>query len=255
MPAPLILRALSLLLTLLMPGGPALGQGFGIDHEEEYSACMTLAAMTPDEAFESALAWRDQGGGNPAEHCIAVALIGIGNYAEGAKRLEALAGNLEARYQHLRGNTLAQAAQAWMLTGDYERAHAVQSVALKDDPDNVELLVDRSLTLGAAASYWEAIDDLNRANELAPKRADILVYRASAYRFVDAQDLALDDLNLVLSAQPDHPEALLERGNIHRLRGDKTAARQDWHRVTLVAEDTPAAEAARTNLEKLEIAD
>lgn len=252
--SPLLLAGALTAAAMLGPlGAPAQAQGFGIDHAAEYSACMTLASTTPEEAFESAIAWRDLGGGNPAQHCVAVALIGLGNYEEGAKRLEELASGLDSQYQPLRGNTLAQAAQAWMLAGDLERANAVQTIALKEDPDNLELLLDRSLTLGAAGSYWEAIDDLNRANEVAPDRADVLVYRASAYRFVEAFDLALDDLAQALVLAPGHPEALLERGNLHRLRGDLEAARRDWHQVTLIAEGTPTADAAQANIEKLEL--
>ena len=241
------------LLGLASGPGPALAQSLGLDHAAEYRACMELTQTVPDDAFESALAWADQGGGDAAEHCAAVALISLGHYEQAGQRLEQLAANLKSDYLHLRGEILAQAGQAWLLAGQLDRAHAAQSAALELEPDSVDLLLDRSVTLGAAANYWEAIDDLNRAAELAPQRADILVYRASAYRFVDALDLAREDVEQALVLAPDHPEALLERGNLNRLTGDDAAARADWVRVTVLAEGTPTADAAQANLERLDV--
>ncbi len=62
-----------------------------IDHAREYGACMTLVQRDAEEAFESALAWRDMGGGDAASHCVAAALLGLKQYAEAARRFETLA--------------------------------------------------------------------------------------------------------------------------------------------------------------------
>jgi len=132
-------------------------------------------------------------------------------------------------------------------------ALAAQSAALSLEPDNVELLIDRSVTLAQARNYWEAIDDLNRALELAPGRGDVLVLRASAYRYVDALDLAAEDLAAALAHNPDDVEALLERGILRRLTGDDDGARADWVRVVSLDPQGPAAEAARDNLERLDV--
>src|SRR5882762_3059162 len=42
-----------------------------------YERCMTLAKEDPAAARDLAETWRGRGGGHPAEHCIAVALIGL----------------------------------------------------------------------------------------------------------------------------------------------------------------------------------
>src|SRR5262249_25716774 len=55
---------------------------------DHYERCMAEARQNPSAAWDEALAWHDTGGGHPAEHCAAVALIGLKQYAEAARRLE-----------------------------------------------------------------------------------------------------------------------------------------------------------------------
>ncbi len=244
--------ALGLALALApLSAAPARAQDDTGEQEREYQDCMVLARAAPADGFESALSWAAFGGGGGARHCAAVALIGLGQYREAARRLERLAAELRAGNAALSLDVLVQAGQAWILAGDATRAHAVQSAALDIDPDNVELLLDRGITLATAKNYWEAVDDFNRALELAPGRPDLLTLRASAYRYLDALDLARDDIARALTHAPNDPDALLERGMLRRLAGDRAGARDDWLRVIGLAEGTPSAEAARANLAKL----
>ncbi len=224
-----------------------------IDHAGEYTACMALVEEDAEEAFETALAWESMGGGNAARHCAAVALIGLGHFREAAARLEALAEALGRSRPDLRAGTLAQAGQAWLLAGETERAYAAQTTALGLEPDNLELLIDRSITLARAANYRAAVDDLNRAARMAPGRSDILVLRASAQRYLDSPETALADVERALLLDPDNAEGLLERGNLRRLTGDPEGARADWLRVLDLAADSQAGEAAQTNLQKLDV--
>ena len=136
---------------------------------------------------------------------------------------------------------------------DTGRAYAVQSAALAIDRDNVELLLDRGITLATAKNYWAAVDDLNRVLDLAPGRPDVLILRASAYRYLDALDLARDDIDRALARGPDNPDGLLERGILRRLAGDAPGARDDWLRAIALAEGTPVADSARANLERLDV--
>ncbi len=96
-------------------------------------------------------------------------------------------------------------------------------------------------------------DDLNHAIELAPRRADALVLRATAYRYVDSLELAEEDLRRALALDPRSADALLERGIVRRLRNDMAGARADWLQVLRLAPEGGPADAARTNLEKLDV--
>jgi len=248
-------RALTLLAILLSAGlaESAMAQGTGFGNAGQYEVCMELARNDPDSAFDTALAWEDEGGGDAARHCAAVALIELGYYGEAATRLERLVQGIDARNAHLRVSLLAQAGQAWWLEGELQRAYAVQTAALELAPRNPDILIDRGATLASARNYWEAIDDFNLALEIDARRADALVYRASAYRYVDALELARADVERALQLEPSHPEGLLERGMLRRLAGDENGARQDWVRVTSEYPESEAAAAARVNLEKMDV--
>ena len=66
----------------------------GVDHAREYEACIALTFRNADEALSAAQAWQKRGGGLPAEHCAALALLEAGRLEAAAQRLEALASRL-----------------------------------------------------------------------------------------------------------------------------------------------------------------
>src|SRR5437763_12418672 len=74
-----------------LAAGTAAAQRSASVEAATYEQCMGLARSNPAEGWEKALAWRGDGGGHPAEHCAALALIGLRQYAEAGKRLEKLA--------------------------------------------------------------------------------------------------------------------------------------------------------------------
>ena len=220
---------------------------------QEYADCMALAQRQPEDALGSAEAWEQRGGGDAAKHCAAVALIGMEKYADAAMRLEELGQNMPADKAPLAAQILAQAGIAWQSVDDYERALAAQTAAVELAPTDIGIRIDRSTTRFFLGECWEAIDDLNEADELAPDRPDILVFRASAYRCVEAYDLAREDIDEALQLKPNDYEALLERGTLRHLAGDADGARADWLKVAEDAAGTPAADAAQMNLERLDV--
>src|SRR3546814_20952855 len=88
------------------------------------------------------------------------------------------------------------------------------------------------MTAASVGDYADAVADLGRALSHAPNRADLLVLRASAHRFLDNRNAALADVEAALTMDPATPEGLLERGNLRRLAGDPSGAREDWPPVT-----------------------
>ena len=55
-----------------------------------YDGCIRKAQSDPDAAYADAIAWHRLGGGLPARHCAAVALVGRRQFDEAAARLETL---------------------------------------------------------------------------------------------------------------------------------------------------------------------
>lgn len=233
-----------------MPGASAAAE---VDEARRYQHCLELVQTDPKAALADARKWQGAGGGRPSRHCRGLALIASGKPAEGATRLEELAGEMESEKPRLRADLLHQIGQAWFMAGQAERAVEALSAGLSLAPEDAEMLIDRALALGGLAKYWEAIDDLNKALDLEPDRADALTYRAAAYRFVETLELAETDVERALALAPDYPEALFERGIIRRLSGDVAGARADWLRILQLAPDAPIAEAARINIEKLDV--
>jgi tetratricopeptide (TPR) repeat protein len=221
------------------------------DPSSQYDACLAEVAKNPQAALDRAGAWRESGGGFPAEHCAAVALIGLKRYDQAARRLEALAGAMMIQTPELRAATLEQAGQAWLLANDAAKAKADFDAGLSFSPHNPDLLIDRAEAYAAGGQYWEAIDDLNRALESTPDNVTALIYRASAYRNAggaDGLELGLADVERALKLSPNDVSGLLERGNILRLRGDVKSARTDWERVVRLEPGSTAAADARNNL-------
>jgi tetratricopeptide (TPR) repeat protein len=227
-------------------------QDVPLDQAREYADCMTLARRVPDQALESAQVWQGKGGGIPAGHCAAVALIGLGRYADAASAMEKLAVEQVKTNKPLAAGIYGQAAQAWVLSNDSKRAILDQNAALTLTPDDPDLLIDRGVTLASVAKYWDALDDFNKAHELAPDRADILVFRGTAYRLLASLDLARDDINQALRLQPKNADAYLELGIIRQLGKDMAGAKEDWQKAVAFGPGTPAADTAEANLKQLD---
>ncbi len=217
-----------------------------------YEHCMTLAKQKPGEAQRLAQAWHERGGAHPADHCAAVALIGLGKYREGATRLESLAAAMDKAPVALRAEALDQAGQAWLLAGDPVRAYAAAGRAVALMPNDPDMLVDRAEAAASVGYLDKAVADLDRVLKANPARVDALIYRASAYRALERLDPALADVEKALAEAPNSAPGLLERGNIRRLRGDRAGARRDWERVGQMAPGSQADMAARANLERLD---
>jgi tetratricopeptide (TPR) repeat protein len=217
-----------------------------------YERCMKLARQNPGEARSLAQSWHERGGAHPADHCAAVALIGLKQYKEAAIRLEALAQAMMTAPAGLRAEVLDQAGQAWGLAGDAVRAYAAAGAAVALKPTDLDLLIDRAQAAATAEYYDKAVADLDHVLKADPSRVDALIYRASANRALDRLDPALADVEKAISRAPNSAPALLERGNIRRLKGDNDGARQDWERVGRLAPGSQADLAAKANIEHLQ---
>lgn len=213
----------------------------------EYEACLDLLRNDPEGALNRAMEWEQQGGGDPARHCLALGLLALGEPERAAPRLERLAGGSGAG-NPARAAIYAQASQAWMMAGDTARAYGAATLALSLMPDDTALLVDRATAAGAMGRYAEALEDLNHAIATDPHRAEAFVFRAAALRHLDRAEDAQRDIQRALELDPRNAEAFLERGILRQLKGDTAGAREDWQRAIAVAPDSIAADLAAQNL-------
>lgn len=262
------LAACSLMLPAFVDGAAAAAEEEAAPSEaEQYGACVELSGRAPRQAFEVASDWLVKGGGVPAQHCAALSLAGLGRHDEAARALEASAEELRIakmngdytgffrRGEGLVGALLGQAGNAWLLAGDPIQAYTAFSQGLSEveagSRQALELTIDRARASGVAADFTTALEDLDRAEALAPDRVEIFVMRASVHRKLDQQEEAAADLERAFELTPDNREALLERGNLRLMTGDVAGAEADWFRIIALYPDSPAAGFARTNITNL----
>jgi tetratricopeptide (TPR) repeat protein len=222
-----------------------------IDAKKEYARCMKLAKTKPQKGFDVAIFWVGVGGGDAAKHCLAVSLLELKQYKEAAKRLEALAQEIRAS-KEFKAVILGQAGQALMLAGKYSQAVGVLTAAIKLNPKDLLLLVDRAQVAALQKDFARALKDLNHVLDEVPRYVDALVFRASAKRQLDQSDSAEIDINLALSIDNNHLEALLEHGILRRLLEDRSGARKDWLKIIKLSPDSEAARLARANLQRMD---
>jgi tetratricopeptide (TPR) repeat protein len=220
-----------------------------------YESCVAQINKNAADAFEMALTWRTEGGGLPADHCAALALLALDEPGEAASRLNALAQRSDAGSREERAALLSQSGNAWLLANQFENADTAFTAALKLTPADADILTDRGRARAARQDWANAEADLSRALTIAKKKPEIYVLRAAARR---AQGNTLGfkaDIDAALALDATCPEALLERGNMKLEAGDKAGARADWLQVLLRAPDSPAADSVRTHIEALEVRD
>lgn len=229
----------------LPPLPPRIAQG------QDYDRCLSLLATDPEGAQALAETWQTAGGGDGAEHCLALSRIALGDPEDGAALLEKLAGGGHGA-PAARVAIYRQATQAWLMTADANRAFGTATLALSLSPDDPDLLIDRAVAAGSLSRWQDAVDDLTHALDLDPRRSDALVLRGSAWRHLGHEELAQDDVDRALAFDADNAEALLERGILRQRHSDPAGARDDWEKAITLAPDSATADLAEQNLALLE---
>jgi tetratricopeptide (TPR) repeat protein len=157
------------------------------------------------------------GGGPAAQHCQALALVGLHRYGEAAAELDTLARSGFAVNGSMRPALFDQAGNAWLLAARPDSAIASFTAALAIDPYDADLLADRARALAYKKDWAKADSDLT-------------------------------DYDRALQLQPRNPDALVERGTSKFEAGDVAGARADWQIVVTDYPNSDAAQTARQHL-------
>lgn len=234
---------------------------------QRYRDCVDEALNNPVETFVVANSWRDEGGGVPAEHCLALVLAALERYEPAARQLELVAKHLKSgagvnpftmnNTPELQASLHAQAGNAWLLAGRGGEAYDAFSNALRESGANAdgsdEILIDRARASMLLEKPDAAIRDLDQAQLMAAKNPLIYLFRAAARRKLEDLPAAKADIDTALKLDPKSPDIRLEAGNIASAQGEMDDARRYWLDTTRLSEEGPAVEAARTNLANLDI--
>lgn len=208
-----------------------------------YRRCMTAR---PAVALADAESWAKDGGGVPAQHCAAHALVGLNRFAEAGTRLDKIAGGRDLPDVSFRAELFDQAGNAWLLAGDGARAVQSFSAALTLSGGDADLFADLARAQAMRKNWPEVVLDLNAALQLRRDPA-LLVLRASAHRALKQFGDARTDIEAALKLSPGDGDALVERGLLRKQIGDLGGARRDFQ----AALKTDARAAAKENLDLL----
>jgi tetratricopeptide (TPR) repeat protein len=230
-----------LLFTLALPAWAA------TPDPQHYRLCLNTSASNPTAALIDAETWAKAGGGVPAQHCGAVALVGLKRYAEAGTRLDKLASAKDLPDMSFRTELFDQAGNAWLLAGDGARAVQSFSAALTLSAGDPDLFADMARAQAMRKNWQEVVLDMNAALQIMPHRPDLLVLRASARRALGKYGEARGDLDQALKLKPGDGVALLESGLLRRQMGDVGGARRDFQ----AALKTSSAPEAKENLDAL----
>lgn len=216
-----------------------------------YDRCLRFVDRNARAAYEAASTWQTDGGGSPASHCAALALVGLKRYAEAATRLDTLGRDASSGDLVIRAQILDQAGNAWLLAGKGDLAAASFTRALSYSINDPDILADRAQARALNHDWAGAEADLTGALTVNPNRTDLLILRASARHAMGHAQEARADINRAVQLKPNDANALLERGNMKYQDGDVAGARADWQQVVSIAPTSEAASEAGDHLSTL----
>lgn len=213
-----------------------------------YRACIEQVERNPAQAILDANAWRGQGGGLPARHCLAMAYVARKEFAPAATALEQAAKAAEGERDPSAADLWGQAGNAALLGGDHAKAHAYLSSAIvgagSDPVRRAQLLIDRARAGVELGRSKEARADLDEAVKLAPADPVARLLRATLARRMNDLPAAAADIAEARRLAPGDADVALEAGNVAGLQGDVAAARARWAEAVKAAPGSPAGQAA-----------
>ena len=184
---------------------------------ERYETCLQQIGVEADTAYEEALAWRHQGGGWPAEHCVFLALIALGEADAGATRLRAAAESAIAASDISRAIMFGQAGDGFLQAEDFMAARSAfeRGLTFVDSDSGLyrgvaEAALAQSDFAGAEAAASQAFGLTGAATG----QTEALRLRAESRLGLVRYEEALADVEAARVLSPDNIEILLLRGRI-----------------------------------------
>jgi tetratricopeptide (TPR) repeat protein len=229
--------------------GPAAPETYGA---KTYDDCVALVAANPAQAEVEADRWAQEGGGTPALHCRALALLAQGAGRRAAELMVRIATDDRTLPDEVRSEILIEAGEIFLGLGelDFVRSIAARALLLAREPRAALTL---SARLKAEQGNWlGAANDLDGALARGEPDAGLLVLRASARRRLGDRVAARADLLWATEIAPDLASAWLERGALEEAGGDRDAARAAWLKAIDLDRDGAVGDAARLRLQRMD---
>lgn len=220
--------------------------------EKRYRDCLERARSNPAKAREVAAQWEAVGGGAEAQHCGAIALIGLGAEGRAAMLLTQVGsgrgGGLSAAD---RAAALLLAGDIWLRLGRFDLADKSFGRAAKLSPKDPEALIGQAKAVAARKDYATAEKLLTGALKLKPQDPESLILRAAARRKQKDYEKALVDVETALKQQKGAPIGWFEKGAAEKALGRDKAAKESWLIASQLDPVGPVGDLARAGLQQM----
>lgn len=123
---------------------------------------------------------------------------------------------------------------------DYFGAMADYDYAIQLDPLNSAAIYNRALLRMESRDNDRAIVDFSRVLELDPEDYRALYNRTLLYTETHNYQAALEGVNQLIDRFPELPEALYMRSDIYRKQGNMVAAERDYNKALAMAKALPS---------------
>ena len=220
------MRLTAVVFLVLFTAAPALAQS----DKAQLEQCIEKIDHDPEGAYQDGLSWQAIGNPPAARQCTALALIALGQEAEGAARLEELASAADAGSSEMRAIYLAQSGNAWLMAGMPHEAIVTLTNALKLRSGDGELFKDRARAHVVLKQWKEAGDDLDSAIILSAGDAEAFRMRGHVRMKQDRLSEAWMDVSEAMKLSPGDVNVVVLRGEVReamRLRGMEDPAGLD----------------------------
>lgn len=187
---------------------------FAQTEREKLEQCLEQIDRDAEVAYQDGLTWLSKGNRPAARQCTALALIALGQEAEGAARLEELANAPDAGGIEERGVYLTQSGNAWLMAKMPNEAIVTLTNAMKLRPSDGELYKDRARAHVMLMHWKDAESDLD--NAIQRSAADAEAYRMRGYARLKQGQLqaAWLDVEAAQKLAPKDVNVLLLRGDV-----------------------------------------
>lgn len=169
--------------------------------DQNLTRCLHRAEQSPDYAVAEAQAWLKKGGGDQAKVCHAFAQFHRGEFEAAASEFAFLAAKKEKGNPSQSVSFHTQAGLSAMRAGNFKMAEAEYSAALRIEPHDPDIWLDRATLLAGNERYWEALEDVNRALEIMPDMPEAIKLRAQVRTKLGQKSAAISDFEYARSIE------------------------------------------------------
>lgn len=179
---------------------------------EQYASCTKNVTSDPEGTYKRARAWYGHSKSLASQHCMALALYEMKDYAGAANALETMLKGMTPSQAGLWIDMKSQTAKAHIASGNHTAAdkHLTDAIYWASnngkDTEIVPLLLQRAKMYDFHNENLRAVQDLDHAMSIRPS-SQIQLLRAQLFIKMGKKSEAREDINAILAAEPGNKQA------------------------------------------------